>query len=391
VALLQGNVPQAVRNEKHDADTPEERQSAADSISQGYLPLHDIAETGHPALIIWPETSYPKDWLEQSQEHMRATLEYARRNPPPEWKGVPLPNLEGWRTAWVKQLNKEFLVEARTWPTDVLLGLNSEVGQGDKSVKRYNSAVLLHRGGRFGGRYDKIHRIPWGEYVPLRDWIPAMNAFAPYDHDYSVAPGEELTRFSSGNYHFGVLICFEDSNMYLARQFVRRHEDSSPLDVLAQIITGGMYSHLPSSPPTEPPVDFLVNISNDGWFDGTEEHEQHLATGRFRAVECRRSMVRAVNMGISAVIDSNGRVLAPTAQTLVGHRIPVWEINSTDGVKDLPTSRWHEFKKTSGVLIADVPLDARTSLYVRWGDWLPASCWLIVFIGLLWPVGKRAN
>src|SRR5262249_55786029 len=91
VALLQGNVPQAVRNEKHDADTPEERQRAADSISHGYLPLHDIAEKGHPALIVWPETSYPKDWLEQSQEYMRAALESARRKPPPEWKGVPLP------------------------------------------------------------------------------------------------------------------------------------------------------------------------------------------------------------------------------------------------------------------------------------------------------------
>ena len=59
-----------------------------------------------------------------------------------------------------------------------------------------------------------------------------------------------------------------------------------------------------------PGVDFLVNISNDGWFDGTEEHEQHLAICRFRAVEARRSVVRAVNMGISAVIDPDGRVVA---------------------------------------------------------------------------------
>ena len=391
VALLQGNVPQAVRNEKHDAGTPEERRSAADSISNDFLPLHDIAERGRPALIVWPETSYPKDWLEHSQGYLSATLEHARTNPPPDWKGVPLPNAELWRSLWANQTNKEILLEARTWPTDVLLGLNSAVGEDDKSVERYNSAVLLRKGGHFGGRYDKIHRIPWGEYVPLRDWIPAMETFAPYDHDYSVAPGEHLTRFPLGNYHFGVLICFEDSNMYLARQFVRRHGDSSPLDVLAQIITGGMYSHLPANPPNEPPVDFLVNISNDGWFDGTEEHEQHLATGRFRAVECRRSMVRAVNMGISAVIDSNGRVLSPTTTKIVGSRIPVWEVNHAEGATDLPTSRWHEFKKTPGVLIADVPLDSRTSLYVRWGDWLPAACWLVVFMGLLWPTGKRTN
>ena len=57
-------------------------------------------------------------------------------------------------------------------------------------------------------------------------------------------------------------------------------------------------------------VDFLVNISNDGWFDGTEEHEEHLAICRFRAVEAGAAIVRAVNMGISAVIDPDGRVVA---------------------------------------------------------------------------------
>jgi apolipoprotein N-acyltransferase len=160
---------------------------------------------------------------------------------------------------------------------------------------------------------------------------------------------------------------------------------------LPQIITGGMYSHLPADPPNKPPVDFLVNISNDGWFDGTEEHEQHLAVGRFRAVECRRSMVRAVNMGISAVIDSNGRVLAPTKERTIGGMISVWEINSADNPEDLPPDRWHEFKKTAGVIIADVPLDTRSTLYARWGDWLPASCWLIVCIGLLWPARRNLS
>jgi apolipoprotein N-acyltransferase len=391
IALVQGNVPQAVRNSTHDSDAPEDRQVAADTIRDEYLLLHDIAEDERPAMIVWPETSYPKDWFEHSPEFLKENLDSARRNPPPEWKNVPLPNADQWRNLWAHHLdvNKAIFAESATWPTNVLLGLNSEVGDDPRQVKRYNSALLLHKGGVLAGRYDKIHRIPWGEYVPLRDAIPAMNAFAPYDHDYSVAPGDELTRFALGDYRFGVLICFEDSNMYLGRQYVRRRGEVSPLDALPQIITGGMYSHLPADPPNEPPVDFLVNISNDGWFDGTEEHEQHLAVGRFRAVECRRSLVRAVNMGISAVIDSNGRVLAPTKQQTVGGRISVWEINSAENPADLPPSRWHEFKKTAGVMIADVPLDTRSTVYVRWGDWLPASCWLIVCLGLIWPVRRR--
>src|SRR5262249_51833573 len=216
-----------------------------------------------------------------------------------------------------------------------------------------------------------------------------MNAFAPYDHDYSVAPGEELTRFTLGSYHFGVLICYEDSNAYLARQYLRKPGERSPVDVLADILGGGMYSHLPAEPPSAAPVDFLVNISNDGWFDGTSEHEEHLAICRFRAVECRRSMVRAVNMGISAVIDGNGRVLAPTAMHLVGDNIPVWEINQADEVSALPTGRWAEFKKVAGVLAVDVPLDSRSSPYARWGDWLAASCWLVIALGLFLPVRRR--
>src|SRR5262249_51049995 len=106
--------------------------------------------------------------------------------------------------------------------------------------------------------------------------------------------GQEFTRFwlsdsaTEKNYSFGVLICYEDTDPELARPHVQGRG----------------------------PADFLLNISNDGWFDGTSEHDEHLAICRFRAVECRRSVARSVNMGISAVIDSNGRVLEPYAEPL---------------------------------------------------------------------------
>src|SRR5262249_38797935 len=140
--------------------------------------------------------------------------------------------------------------------------------------------------GQAAGRYDKIHRVPWGEYVPLRDWLPFLNVFAPYDFDYSIAPGDGFPRFSLGKHRFGVVICYEDSDPSLARQYIGPEESES--------------------------ADFLINISNDGWFMGTSEHEEDLAICRFRAVECRRAVARSVNMGISALIDSNGRVRWPT-------------------------------------------------------------------------------
>ena len=130
-----------------------------------------------------------------------------------------------------------------------------------------------------------------------------------------------------------------------------------------------------------------MNISNDGWFDGTSEHEEHLAICRFRAVECRRSVVRAVNMGVSAVIDGNGRVLRPELVRCDGDNC-IWQV-AGDHPGPLPVSDWSQFKKVAGVLIATVPIDSRSSLYARWGDWLPIGCWIVVgagvAIGLLWP------
>ncbi|HMF13112.1 MAG TPA: apolipoprotein N-acyltransferase [Gemmataceae bacterium] len=393
LALLQGNVPQAVRNSRHDADEESDRQSSAQTIADEYMSLHDIAERAKPDMIVWPETSFPADWKEFSREFLDDRLEELRRRYRDAGKAELAPTWEAHRQWAFQRANEGSMREIETWPMPVLLGLNSEVysgvGASENPAKRFNSAVFFNPGGKYAGRYDKIHRVPWGEYVPLRDWIPAMNVFAPYDHEYSVASGEQMTRFALGGYHFGVLICFEDSDAYLTRQFLRGPTDRTPLDVLPQIVGGGMYAHLPAEPPPEPPVDFLVNISNDGWFDGTAEHEEHLAICRFRAVECRRSMVRAVNMGISAVIDGNGRVLAPTTTHSAANRVSVWEINRADGAADLPPNRWADFKKVAGVIVADVPLDTRASFYARWGDWLPASCWLIVGLGLCWPTRNK--
>ena len=196
-----------------------------------------------------------------------------------------------------------------------------------------------------------MHRVPWGEYVPLKDWLPFMSWFTPYDFDYGIQQGEKFTRFPlAGKYQFGVLICYEDTDPFLAREYVRPSEDG-------------------------PAVDFLVNISNDGWFDGSAEHEEHLAVSRFRAIECRRAMVRAVNMGISAVIDGNGRVLKP--RPLLGMATPVWVVpgRDWDRVEELPVSQWHQFKKVAGVLKAAVPIDGRFSFYAYAGDWLPIGCW----------------
>ncbi|MFM7151389.1 MAG: apolipoprotein N-acyltransferase, partial [Gemmataceae bacterium] len=243
--------------------------------------------------------------------------------------------------------------------TPILLGMNTAVADEEGNIQPFNSAILLDREGDWAGRYDKIHRVPFGEYIPLRSMLPVLNRLAPYDFDYVVRPGSGFTPLemsSSGKvYRFGVLICYEDTDPAMALPYARGPR----------------------------PVDFLVNISNDGWFDGTEEHDQHLALCRFRAIETRRAVARSVNMGISAVVDGNGRILAPR-QIAKNDRASVWTVGEESG--SLPVSGWVPFKQTSVVLIASVPLDARSSIYASIGDLFAWCCAgvLLVLLGLSW-------
>jgi apolipoprotein N-acyltransferase len=326
VALVQGNLGLGLKNEAWSGEEGAKAASAA--VKREAVTLSDISAPHRPRLIVWPETSWPDEWIELLGDKPRPAA-----------------------------VSGELARDAATrWQTNLLLGLNTVVAAPDGRVRcRYNSAVFVRDDGTYADRYDKIHCVPFGEYVPFRETLPFMNAFSPYDFDYSVRPGERLTRFPLEAYHFGVLICYEDTVSDFARLYA---------------LADG----------AAPAADFLLNTSNDGWFDGSAEHEQHLACCRFRAVEARRSVGRAVNMGVSAVIDPNGRVLAPQETERHGEA-RLWEVPA--GAAELPVGRWAEFKKVPGVLVAAMPIDHRTSVYALAGDWLPWGCWLFLAGGLL--------
>jgi len=343
VALMQTNLDQRIRNQ---GTNPQERQKVLAEIIRHCDRLCRLAVTTvpRPDLLVWPETSYPPEspWWESS--------------PALRLRDIP----EGWReeeAAVRHHLRNELL---KLYPLNHLLGMNAYVLTGSGQGRHYNSALYLQKNGTFAGRYDKMHRVPFGEYVPLREWLPFLSKLSPYDFDYSIQAGEKFTRFELGKYKFGVLICYEDTDPFLARRYVRDETDGSP-------------------------VDFLVNISNDGWFDGTSEHDEHLAISRFRAIECRRALVRAVNMGISAVIDGNGRVLQPQEVPPPGEP-HTWKIYDD---QEMPDAHWPAFKKTGGVLLAHVPIDTRTSVYVRAGDWLPHGCWAVLGVAMGWALVRR--
>jgi apolipoprotein N-acyltransferase len=150
----------------------------------------------------------------------------------------------------------------------------------------FNSAILLDGEGRAVGRYDKVRLLAFGEYIPAIDAFPWLRKFLPDGIGRFTAgkgPGV-LSLRGPGNeiWKLGPVICYED----ILQGFLRG--------------VGQLHPNL------------LVNLTSDSWFGAATEPWEHLALSVFGSVELRVSMVRAVNSGISAVIDPNGRVLQQT-------------------------------------------------------------------------------
>lgn len=336
---------------QNDIDQPT-MQTSSIKLFNEYDRMCEAAGRNSPDLIVWPEACYPYADVELTNDAdpfllpkpydfelamQDANIDVTRL--PQDFTADP----ENRRLIELFRLGRQKYA-AKTWQTNVLLGTNGADFDGT-TLRRYNSAKLLYGDGSPGPRYDKMHLVPFGEYVPFRDSIDWLKVFTPNPDEPGCRPGRDHTRFDilsrkkgpNGeftSYRFGVLICYEDTEPLLARQF-------NPLSGQAK------------------PVDFLVNISHDGWFDGTEEHEQHLAIARFRAVEARRTLVRAVNYGISAVVDPDGKVTRT------------------------PEPTWGESKGIRAVVTEDVPVDDRGSLYAAVGDWVPLLVWLLLVGGLL--------
>ncbi len=164
--------------------------------------------------------------------------------------------------------------------------------------RRSNSVYHIDRDGRYNPLvFHKVHRVPFGEYVPWVDGWPSLRTFfiknlTPYDFDYTLTPGRELTVFEMASpqgepVRVATPICFEDAVSRFTRRLV--------------------YERKSGDPPGKR-VDLLVNVTNDGWFEGSAEPWQHMQLAVFRCVENRVPMARSVNGGVSGFIDSAGRV-----------------------------------------------------------------------------------
>ena len=232
-ALLQGNLSvdetQEVLNEKFE---------------RGYINMADSLASKPVDLLILPETAAPKYFL--TDEIYRGAMENLARR---YTLGLILSNI-----------NFETLKDG-TW-------------------KYFNSAFFLAGDGSLSGVYDKIHLVPFGEYVPYKKLLFFAETVSKEIGGFS--EGRELRILPLGGRPANVVICFEAVFPDLVRRFV----------------AGGSR--------------VIVNLTNDGWYGISAAPYHHLEVARVRAVENRRYFLRAANTGFSAVIEPTGRIAAMT-------------------------------------------------------------------------------
>ncbi len=273
-AVVQGNIEQALK-----WDTAYQIQTI-----QKYVALSQQLKSADPALVVWPETATPFYFL-----HDKVLSQ------------MVLDGIAGTRAA--------YLIGSPSFNTT------------PAGTELYNSAFLIDRNSQPLGRYDKVHLVPYGEYVPFKKWLPFIDKLVHAVGDFK--PGRIGNTLTWQDRKIGVQICYEIIFPHLARRMVKNG------------------------------ADFLVNITNDAWFGRSGAPYQHFSMAVFRAVENRRALIRSANTGISGFIDPVGRVLVQTGL--------FEDATATQTIRLLQGQ----------------------SLYTRWGDVFAQACLLLTIVGTI--------
>ena len=241
VALIQGNIPQDVKW------SPAFREHTLDT----YERLTREAAKGGVDLIVWPESAVPFFFQDEPLQAER-----------------------------IRNL-------ARELNACLLFGSPAHELRNGRSTF-LNSAFMISPRGETVGRADKMHLVPFGEYVPLGNILTFINKIVVGIGDF--APGERAVTLDTGSTKLGVQVCYEVIFPELARQYVQAG------------------------------ARVLVAITNDAWFGRSSAPYQHLAISTFRAIETRTPLIRAANTGVTAIVDQNGHISTMTGLFVEAYR-----------------------------------------------------------------------
>jgi len=257
VGIVQGNIDQSIKW------SPAQQQKTVENyLSQ----TESLFASGRPALVVWPETALP--FYLPSNGHMQPLQELVAANDFALLVGAP----------WYE------IVDRST-----------------SKVNFFNSALLLEPAGLFCGKYYKTHLVPFGEYIPLKKFLPFLAPLVEAVGDFSFGTIEQPLVWQKAK--TGVLICFESVFPELSRNWV---------------LAG---------------ANMLVNLTNDAWYGKSSAPQHSLAMSVLRAVETRRSLIRSANTGISAFVTPLGTITkqselfvpwAAAADVVLSGELTIW-------------------------------------------------------------------
>ncbi len=193
----------------------------------------------------------------------------------------------------------------------------------------YDSASVFDRGGEYRGRYDKIHLVPWGEYIPFKEFFSFAQKLTEGAGDMD--RGKDRSVFKLGDHTYGAFVCYESIFGDEVRQFAKHG------------------------------AEVLVNISDDGWYGDTGAPWQHLNMARMRAIENHRWVLRSTNTGITTAIDPRGQIAVEAP------------------------------RHVRGAFVFRFGFAQDQTIYTRYGDWLAYLCALITAAVVLFSFTRRMN
>ncbi|RJP65412.1 MAG: apolipoprotein N-acyltransferase [Candidatus Abyssobacteria bacterium SURF_17] len=286
--------------------------------------------------VIQPNFSLDVKWSAEYSEHMLRTQERMTERVAAEGAELVVWPESAIYYALVDEIERVGDI-ARTNDVYLLIGSEhyDENARSPDEMRYYNSAFLINPEGRILGRYDKRHLAPFGEYVPLGQVLGFIGKVVPRISDFS--PGARNTVFEIEGRKFTVLICFENSFPHLVRGSARLGSD------------------------------FLVQVTNDGWFGQTAQPKQDLAIAVFRAIENGATLVRGTNTGISCFIDPWGRI------------------------SSIVRASWGATVFVRGIAVETISTVAHDTFYKAYGDVWVAGCGVLAAVALGMCAYRRSN
>lgn len=311
MALIQGSIDTQIK------DDPQKQIVIMEQYI--WLSQEAVRKFGPLDILVWPETMF-RIPLVTFEEPMGI---------PEEWTGKPEEFHRSVRES-VEWGRRQIAELARSLGVHLLLGIDGQ-HVGPEGIQFFNTAVFVDPQGNILERYDKMHPVLFGEYVPLAKRVRFLQKLTPLGPGLTEGRRAVAVPLGQPPLQLSPTICYESVLPHVVRR---------PILMLR-------------AEGTEP--DVMVNLTNDGWFYGSIELDLHLICGVFRAVECRKPWVIAANTGFSAWIDGDGRIRK------IGPR------------------------RATGVVLAEVSADPRGSLYLDYGDWFAGLC--LVAAGLVGVLG----